>query len=77
MGKAANFDDLSAARLLFLRAAESGSPEAMVELGRTYDPAVRTSTASPGQSNRAEALHWYHQAADKGYAAAEKLLAAP
>ena len=70
-------DDLSAARLLFLRAAEGGSPEAVLELGQTYDPAFRTSVGEPGQSDRAEALRWYRQAAAKGSPAAERLLPTP
>ncbi len=70
-------DDVSAARLLFLRAAEGGSPEAMVELGRTYDPALRSNLSSPGLSDRAEALRWYRRAAEKGDGAARAFLPKP
>ena len=69
-------DDLSAARLLFLRAAEGGSAEAMFAVGQTYDPAVHASLAA-GQSDREEALRWYRRAAANGNPAAGRLLPKP
>ena len=70
-------DDLSAARLLFTRAAEGGSPEAMFELGQTFDPAFLTSLGTTRQADRAEALRWYRRAAANGNRAAERLLPKP
>ena len=67
-------DDLSAARLLFLRAAEGGSRDAMFELGRTYDAAFLNTIGAVQQADRAEALRWYHQAAATGDRTAERQL---
>ena len=66
--------DVSAARLLFGRAAESGSADAMLELGRTYDPAflARSSPLSAGEPG--EAARWYRRAAELGNKAAEESL---
>lgn len=66
-------EDLSAARLLFRRAAEGGSAEAMYELGRTYDPALRTGLGS-AQADKAEAMRWYRRAAAQGDTAATAAL---
>ncbi|MDP9095361.1 MAG: hypothetical protein M3N26_02200, partial [Pseudomonadota bacterium] len=69
----AAMDDISAARLLFRRAAEGGSAEAMYELGRTYDPAVRTGLGA-SQADKAEAMNWYRRAAAQGVSAAQAAL---
>ncbi len=65
--------DLSAARLLYRRAAEGGSAEAAYALGRTYDPAVMTGL-SMAQADKQEALRWYRRAAAAGDAAAKAAL---
>ena len=67
-------DDLSAARLLFGRAAEGGSPQAMFELGQTYDPAFLASFGAVRLSDRAEAFRWYRRAAAMGNRTAERML---
>ena len=66
--------DLSAARLLFRRAAEGGSAEAAYALGRTYDPSVMTGLWQ-SQADGAEATQWYRRAAAAGDAAAKAALA--
>lgn len=66
--------DLSAARLLYRRAAEGGSAEAAYALGRTYDPAIMTGL-SVAQADKDEALRWYRRAAAGGDAAAKAALA--
>lgn len=66
-------EDLSAARLLFRRAAEGGSAEAAYELGRTYDPAVQTGL-NVAQADKAEAMRWYRRAAAEGHGAAKAAL---
>ena len=65
--------DLSAARLLYRRAAEGGSAEAAYALGRTYDPAVMTGLGV-AQADKEEALRWYGRAAAAGNAAAKAAL---
>ena len=65
--------DLSAARLLYRRAADGGSAEAAYEMGRTYDPAVMTGL-SAAQADKDEALRWYRRAAAAGDAAAKAAL---
>ncbi|MGI4808551.1 MAG: hypothetical protein ACRYF2_10650 [Janthinobacterium lividum] len=65
--------DLSAARLLYRRAADGGSAEAAYEMGRTYDPAVMTGLNAV-QADKDEALRWYRRAAAAGDAAAKAAL---
>lgn len=65
--------DLSAARLLYRRAAEGGSAEAAYALGRTFDPAVMTGL-SVAQADKDEALRWYRRAAAGGDADAKAAL---
>ncbi len=72
-----DLEDISAARLLFRRAAEGGSSAGMFELGRTYDPAMLTGMGAAGQANRAEAMVWYRRAAEAGNDAAAKLVGQP
>ncbi len=57
--------DLSAARLLFARAAELGSSEAMLSMGGTFDPTVLDGRllANPDE---VEATRWYRMAAASG-----------
>jgi len=66
--------DISAARLLFGRVAEAGNAEAMVALGKTYDPAALGVTGALMQPDPAEAARWYGQAARNGSEEAETLL---
>ena len=66
--------DLSAARLLFERAAESGSGKAAFHLARTYDTAFLPSADSQNLGDRAQARTWYARAASLGNRdAAERL----
>ncbi|MDT7951910.1 MAG: ATP-binding protein [Acetobacteraceae bacterium] len=69
-------DDFSAARLLFRKAAEGGSPEAMLELGRTYDPDGHNEPGAAGLFDRDEARRWYVRAAAGGNETAAQRLAA-
>ena len=66
--------DVSASRLLFVRAAEGGSAEAMLETGQTYDPAILAPIGAIQLADPAEALRWYRRAAAKGNHEAERLL---
>lgn len=70
----AALEDISAARLLFRRAAEGGSAEAAYALGRTYDPAIQTGLGL-AQADRAEAMRWYGRAAAQGDIQAKAALA--
>jgi len=54
--------DLSAARLLYQRAATLGSAQAATALGRTYDPAYLATMKATGiQPDRAAAAAWYRK----------------
>ena len=55
--------DVSAARLLFGRAAEAGNVEAMLSMGRTFDPVVLAASNSLLTPDPAEAARWYGRAA--------------
>lgn len=66
-------EDVSAARLLFRRAAEGGSAEAMLALGRTFDPAVLGREAGP-LADGEQAMRWYERAAAAGNPEAASLL---
>jgi type II secretory pathway predicted ATPase ExeA len=67
--------DISAARLLFRRAAEAGSGRAAIQAGRTYDPRYLNSIGAMGiQADAAEAASWYRRAAGMGSAEATQLL---
>lgn len=63
--------DVTAARLLFQRAAESGNPAAALALGKTFDPNY---TAPGGSPDPARAKEWYRKAATLGDARAPDLL---
>ena len=69
-----DLNDYSAARLLFSRAAESGSIKAMLALGRSYDPTIIDSGASKSGSDPAQAGRWYRKAAALGNSDAAILL---
>ena len=58
--------DYSAARLLFSRAAASGSAAAMLAMGRTYDPAFVDAAASAVTTDPAAAAQWYRLAQNAG-----------
>lgn len=68
--------DISAARLLYERAASLGSARAATALGKTYDPAFLATIQVSGLApNRAAAAAWYQKAAGLGDAEAEGRLA--
>jgi TPR repeat protein len=67
--------DVSAARLLFRRAAEAGSAAAATALGKTYDPDSLNGTgARTIGADRTAAMHWYEQGAMRGDLEASRLL---
>ena len=69
--------DISAARLLFERAAHGGSGAAAVALGRTYDPRVLSALGVRGiRPDAAAAADWYRRGAALGDAEAARLLQA-
>jgi len=65
--------DLSAARLLFGRAAQAGDVGAMLALGGTYDPTSSTDP-QPRAEDLATAARWYRLAAASGSAEAASRL---
>ena len=68
--------DISAARLLYERAASLGSAKAATALGKTYDPAFLASIQVSGLApNRAAAASWYRKGAELGDAEAADRLA--
>ena len=59
--------DVSAARLAFRRAAESGDAQAALALGGTYDPLVLKSLGAVGvAADPSQARDWYQKAAELG-----------
>lgn len=67
--------DVSAARLLYTRAAELGSGTAAMELAKTYDPTFLTNHDLRGvKPDPAEATRWYQKAADMGVTQAKERL---
>lgn len=58
--------DVSAARLLFERAAESGNAQGAFRLARTYDTNYLPAADAATLGNRAEARIWYGRAASLG-----------
>jgi pimeloyl-ACP methyl ester carboxylesterase len=57
------FGDISAARLFYARAADSGSARAMTALGKTYDPAFIDPAKAVGvRPDPAMAADWYRKA---------------
>lgn len=69
-----DLNDYSAGRLLFSRAAESGSVKAMIALGRSYDPYISGSVAPVADVDPAQAARWYGKAAALGSSDAAILL---
>ncbi|MBL6458706.1 hypothetical protein JMJ55_25560 [Belnapia sp. T6] len=68
--------DISAARLLYQRAATAGSGPAALALGRTYDPAFLAANRAQGiLGDRAQAANWYRRALALGTAEARDRLA--
>lgn len=69
--------DISAARLLYERAAAAGSGAAALALGRTYDPAAMAQLGARGLRPDPEtAAAWYRRAQALGEQEAEPLLRA-
>ncbi len=67
--------DITAARLLYERAADAGSAEAALALGKTYDIRFLLDTGAPGSAaNQDVAANWYRRAADLGDSRARELL---
>ena len=68
--------DLTAARLVFRRAAEAGSAEGALALGTTFDPVVLQRLGTIGAvADPARARQWYQRAAELGSSAASQQLA--
>jgi TPR repeat protein len=64
--------DISAARLLYERAAVAGSGPAALKLARTYDPEMLAQAGARGIRGDPEAAEsWYRRAISLGEAAAE------
>lgn len=66
--------DVSGARLMFGKAAASGSSAAMTAMGRTFDPAVLSSIGPHLLPNPDMASDWYNRAATAGDGEAPDLL---
>ncbi|MBK1660822.1 hypothetical protein E2C05_32465 [Paracraurococcus ruber] len=63
--------DVSAARLLYGRAAQAGSAEAMLGLGKSHDPRFLAGIGVRGlQGDAATAILWYRRALAQGAAEA-------
>ena len=68
--------DFAAARILLRRAAESGSADAALMLGKTFDPIYLNELGAMGiQPDIAQARHWYQRAVELGSDAAAQRLA--
>ncbi len=67
--------DVTAARLLYERAANAGSAEAAIALGKTYDIRFLPETGVRGSTaNKDLAARWYRRAADLGDRRGDELL---
>ena len=67
--------DVSAARLMYQRAAGSNSAQGALAMGRTYDPRFLTQIGARGiAADPKQAVTWYLRAADLGSPEAPKLL---
>jgi TPR repeat protein len=67
--------DISAARLLYGRAAAAGDGQAAIAMGRTYDPAFLAGARAVGiESAPAVAEAWYRRALALGAGEARELL---
>jgi TPR repeat protein len=70
--------DISAARLLYKRAADAGSAQAAVEIGKTYEPTFLANRRAIGiQADPIIAADWYRRALSLGGTKAASLLAQP
>jgi TPR repeat protein len=70
--------DISAARLLYKRAADAGSAQAAVEIGKTYEPTFLANRRAIGiQADPTIAAGWYRRALSLGGTKAASLLAQP
>jgi hypothetical protein len=70
--------DISAARLLYKRAADAGSAEAAIEIGKTYEPTFLANRRAIGiQADPTIAAGWYRRALSLGGTKAASLLAQP
>ena len=68
--------DFAAARILLRRAAESGSAEAALMLGKTFDPLYLKELGAIGiQPDVAQARQWYQKAMQLGSEVAAQRLA--
>jgi len=68
--------DVSAARLLYQRAAAAGSGAATLAMGKTYDPRFLAQIGAQGVvAYPATAADWYRRAATLGERDADELLA--
>ena len=62
-----NIGDVTAARLAFRRAAESGDAQASLALGGTFDPLILKNLGAVGiAADPAQARSWYQKAAELG-----------
>ena len=68
-------DESDAAFLLLEDAAQKGNAEAMFLVGQFYDPQSKLPRGSI-PADMSQAKHWYETAKNKGYAEADKALAA-
>ena len=68
--------DISAARLLYERAAEAGSALAARQMGRSYDPAFLPAAVATTLGDVGKAKQWYQRAAALGNADAAARLKA-
>ena len=79
IGRSSDFlknGDFAAARLLLRRAAESGSADAALMLGKTFDPLYLNELGAVGiQPDIEQCRLWYEKAAELGSAAAAQRLA--
>jgi type II secretory pathway predicted ATPase ExeA len=70
--------DISAARLLYKRAADAGSAQAAAEIGKTYEPTFLANRRAIGiQADPTIAAGWYRRALSLGGTKAASLLAQP
>jgi TPR repeat protein len=68
--------DVAAARMLYEGAANAGSAEAALDLGRTYDPHFLGTVEAHGiVANEDIAAGWYRRAAELGDARGRELMA--
>ena len=68
--------DFAAARILLRRAAETGSAEAALVLGKTFDPLYLNEVGAMGiQPDIGQARQWYQKAVELGSEAAAQRLA--